>query len=85
MVAKKYLTEQELLRYLKAAFDLQTIPNPLMKIKNAPTKTKICQVFYTYYKNMAGKPYRQQRSYAALLGDYFAGFDTDTVSSNLSK
>ena len=85
LVKKGYLTEQELNEYLKAAFELKTIPETLFKIKNAPKKAAIEAVFYTYYKNIAGKIHGTQRQYAALLGDYFEGYKTTTVSSNFSK
>lgn len=85
LVAKKYLTEQELLKYLRAAFEFEIVPENLFKIKNAPTKKKIYEVFYTYYINVAGKPYGKQKRYAALLGNYFEGYNTETVSSNFSK
>ena len=38
-----------------------------------------------YYKNVAGKIHGKQNQYAALLGDYFEGYKTTTVSSNFSK
>jgi hypothetical protein len=85
LVEKKYLTEQELNEYLKAAFELKTKPETLFKIKDAPKKSTIEAVFYNYYKNVAGKPHGKQNQYAALLGDYFEGYKTKTVSSNFSK
>lgn len=85
LVKKGYLTEQELNEYLKAAFELKTIPKTLFKIKDAPKKATIEAVFYTYYKNVAGKVHGKQNSYAALLGDYFEGYKTATISSNFSK
>jgi hypothetical protein len=85
LVDKKYLTEQELNDYLKTAFELKTIPETLFKIKDAPKKGTIEAVFYTYYKNVAGKNHGKQKQYAALLGDYFEGYKTDNVSSNFSK
>jgi len=85
LVEKGYLTEQELNEYLKAAFELKKIPETLFKIKDAPTKATIEAVFYTYYKNVAGKVHRKQPQYAALLGNYFEGYRTETVSSNFSK
>ena len=85
LVEKGYLTEQELNEYLKAAFELKTIPETLFKIKDAPNKAAIEAVFYTYYKNVAGKIHGTQNQYAALLGDYFEGYKTTTVSSNFSK
>lgn len=85
LVEKGYLAEQELNEYLKAAFELKTIPKTLFKIKDAPNKAAIEAVFYTYYKNVAGKTHGKQKQYAALLGDYFEGYKTATVSSNFSK
>jgi hypothetical protein len=85
LVEKGYLTEQELNEYLKAAFELKTIPETLFKIKDAPNKAAIEAVFYRYYKNVAGKMHGKQKKYAALLGDYFESYKTTTVSSNFSK
>jgi hypothetical protein len=85
LVEKGYLTEQELNEFLKVAFELKTIPEKLFKIKDAPNKATIESVFYKYYKNVAGKIHGKQNQYAALLGDYFEGYKTTTVSSNFSK
>ena len=85
LVEKQYLTEQELNDYLKAAFELKTIPETLFTIKDAPTKAAIEAVFYRYYKNVAGKVHGKQKQYAALLGNYFEGYKTTTVSTNFSK
>ena len=85
LVEKGYLTEQELNEYLKAAFELKKTPETLFKIKDAPNKAAIEAVFYKYYKNVAGKIHGKQTQYAALLGNYFEGYKTTTVSSNFSK
>ncbi len=85
LVEKGYLTEEELMQYLKAAFELLTVPEILFKIKDAPRKSAIEAVFYKYYKNVAGKIHGKQSQYAALLGNYFEGYKTNTVSSNFSK
>jgi hypothetical protein len=85
LVEKQYLTEQELNEYLKAAFELKTIPETLFTIKDAPNKAAIEAVFYKYYKNVAGKVHGKQKQYAALLGDYFEGYKTTSVSTNFSK
>ena len=85
LVEKGYLTEQELNEYLKAAFELKTPTERLFKIKDAPNKSTIEAVFYKYYKNVAGKIHGKQTQYAALLGEYFEGYKTITVSSNFSK
>ena len=71
LVDKHYLTEQELNNYLKAAFELKTIPETRFKLKHTPTKQKIYTVFYTYYKDISPKIQGSQEEYAALLGDYF--------------
>ncbi len=85
LVDKGYLTEQELNDYLKAAFEFKTSPETLFKIKDAPTKATIEAVFYKYYKNVSGKIHGKQSKYAALLGDYFEGYNTATLRSNFSK
>ena len=85
LVDKQYLTEQELIQFLKAAFELKKEPETLFKIKDAPNKAAIEAVFYRYYKNVAGKIHGKQNQYAALLGNYFEGYKTTTVSSNFSK
>jgi len=85
LVDKGYLKEQELNDYLKAAFELKTIPETLFKINNAPKKQSIEAVFYNYYKNIAGKIHGKQNDYAALLGNYFEGYKTLTVITNFSK
>jgi hypothetical protein len=81
---KKYLTEEELTIYLKAAFELQKPPKKLFKIKNMRTKQAIIKVFYQYFK-LAAPSQGKQKQYAALLGDYFEGFRTENVSTNFSK
>jgi len=85
LVDSGYLTKQDLDEYLKAAFELKTIPEPLFKIKDAPSKATIEAVFYKFYKNVAGKIHGRKNQYAALLGDYFEGYNTKTVGSNFSK
>ena len=85
LVEKNHLTDLELLGYLSIAFDKQAIPEKLFRFKHSPTKQKIMKVFYGYYKDVAGKPHGKQKKYAALLGDYFKGYNTDSVSSNFNK
>ena len=85
LVDKKFLTEQELNEYLKYAFEIKEVPIIRFRIKNARTKSVIVAVFYYYFKNVAGVTHGTQRKYAALLGDYFEGYKTSTVSSNFSK
>lgn len=84
-VKAKHLTESELIAYLRCAFDEQKRPEQLLKLHNPPTKQKVMKVFYDYYKNVAGKPHGKQKKYAALLGNYFEGYTTDSVSTNFNK
>jgi hypothetical protein len=85
LVDKKYLTEDELNQYLKAAFELKTIPETLFKFKYAPRKEKIYEVFYTYYLTIAGKPHNKQTQYVELLGNFFIGFNNNTIRTNWAK
>ncbi len=85
LVDKNYLTEQELFKYMTAAFEAKSIPHILFKINDAPKKQNIMKVFYEYYKKIAGKPHGKQKKYASLLGNYFQGYNTENVSSNWSK
>lgn len=85
LVDKEYLTEAELVRYLKAAFEDKQVPKPLFNFTNSPKKDRIRLVFYKYYTDVAGKLHGKQQKYAALLGDYFLGYKTPTVASNFSK
>jgi hypothetical protein len=85
LVEKGYLTEEELKQYLKAAFDLKTIPEKLFKLKHTPTKQKIYTVFYVYYKDVSDKKHERQREYAALLGEYFEGYDTKIIQTNWAR
>jgi len=85
LVEKGYLTEQELNEYLKAAFELKTIPETLFKLKHTPTKQKIYTVFYVYYKDISQKKHERQKEYAALLGDYFEGFRTEIIQTNWAR
>ena len=85
LVEKGYLTEQELNAYLKAAFELQTKPEALFKLKHTPTKQKIYTVFYIYYKDVSQKKHARQKEYAALLGDFFEGYNTEIIQTNWAR
>lgn len=85
LVDKGYLSENDLLSFLNAAFDKQIPPPVLFTLQDFNTKQKIIRVFGDYYKKKAGKPYGKQKQYAGLLGKYFIGYKTENVSSNFSK
>jgi len=85
LVDKKYLTKEELNEYLKAAFELEEAPEKRFKMKNASTKYQVMRVFYAYYTNIAGKPHRKAKNYAALLGEYFEGYETENVRTNFNN
>lgn len=85
LVDKGYFTEPELNKYLIVAFEIGTFPEVRFKLKNVRNKKNIEAVFYNYYRNVAGKIHGTQKNYAALLGEYFEGYKTTTVSSNFAK
>lgn len=85
LVDKGYFTEPELNKYLIVAFEIGTFPEVRFKLKNVRNKKIIEAVFYNYYRNVAGKIHGTQKNYAALLGEYFEGYKTSTVSSNFAK
>ncbi len=85
LVQKKYLTDNQLLTYIDYAFHRMEQPaNKFWFLKTKP-KSAIIRIFYRYFAEIANKPYTKQKNYAALLGDYFEGFDTLNVSSNFSR
>ena len=85
LVDAKMLTLVELEKYLKAAFEDKKPPQELFTLKDLNKKGDVNKVFYLYYKTVAGKPHGRQKEYSELLGEYFIGFKTSTVSSNFSK
>jgi hypothetical protein len=85
LVDRKYLTEENLLAYLKAAFDRKHVPKNRFTLSGTKSKQKVHNVFAEYYKTIAGKPMGKQKEYAGLLGNYFTGYKTATVSSNFSR
>ena len=84
LVEKGYLTEKELDDYLKTAFELQTTPETIFKLKNIKTREKIYTVFYKYFKQ-SGAIQNTQTRYVELLSNYFIGFNTKTIKSNWSR
>ncbi len=84
-VKSRHFTESELIEYVYCAFDKMKVPDTLFILKNTPTKQKVMKVFYSYYKDVAGKPHGKQKKYASLLGAYFQGYNTEGVSSNFNK
>jgi hypothetical protein len=85
LVDKGYIIEQELYEYLKAAFELKTIPETLFKLIHKPANEKIYTLFYTYYNEISGKPHKLQTQYAELLGNYFQGFKTEVIKTNWTR
>jgi len=85
LVNSNYLSEEELRDYLKTAFEKRETPKSKFSFRNIPSKDKVMKVFYSFYKDIAGKPHGRQKDYAGLLGEYFQGFKTSTISTNFSK
>lgn len=85
LVIKNYLTQSELNEYIMYAFEKCEKPTQSFQFSNSPTKAKIIKVFYKFFKDISGSPHRNQKKYAALLGEYFLGYKTANVSTNFSK
>lgn len=85
LVKKKMLTETELNEFLTSAFQENTPQKKRFKLKNVPTKGKVTNIFYGYFKDLAQKPHGKQEQYASLLGEYFEGYKTSTIKTNFSK
>lgn len=81
LVDKKRLSEDDLMKYLKQAFDEQEPPKKKLKMKYN-TKQEITRVFYNYYK--IEKLYGQQQKYVDLLRLYFESFE-NTTTNNFNK
>lgn len=82
LVDKKYLSDEELINYISAAFDKKEPPKDLFKFTGIKTKQGIYEIFYDYYKDIAGKPHRKSKQYAKLLGEYFEGYKTENIVTN---
>lgn len=85
LVAKNYLSNEELDIYLKQAFDDKTLSGPKFSFTNEPARKVMIKIFYLYYKDIAGKPYGRINDYIRLLGDYFVGFDSQKLRTNFSR
>ena len=85
LVKTKYIDERTLKSYLTLAFQDLREPQQKFIINNKSTNKKVQQVFYNYYKDIAGKPYGKQPNYIKLLGNYFVGFNTEKLKTNFSK
>lgn len=85
LVARKFMIKESLHEYLIQAFENKKLSSSKFSISNKPVDTVIRKIFYDYYKVLAGKPYGKQFNYVRLLGDYFAGFDSDSLKTNFSK
>lgn len=85
LVDKKYLTEIELNKYLKQAFELRTAPKQKYNFKNIDSIENIVHVFYKYYKDVTTEStYGRQSDYFNLLKNYFDGFERIHIN-NFSK
>lgn len=85
LVDKKFLSDVDLLRYLRAAFQDQKKPIKRFHFSGGNPKKAITAIFYTYYNEIAGKSHGNQYKYIELLGEYFEGYSTKTLKTNFSK
>jgi hypothetical protein len=84
LVESKMISETNLQMYLKAAFEHNTPAAKRFTLK-VDTKGKAIDVFYTYFKVIAGKPKGEKEDYVKLIGEYFEGYETSAIMSNFSK
>lgn len=85
LVNKNYLSEKELHDFIKLAFELKEKPKIRLCLSNIKIKGDIHNVFYRYYKDIAGCPPSRQNEYVGLLGNYFEGYNVSTLKTNWSK
>jgi hypothetical protein len=85
LVETKHISETDLFLFLDLAFDKMKVPKQKISFEHLNTQKKIINVFYEYYKIVAGKPYGKQEKYINLLCDYFIGFEYDKIKTNFAK
>jgi len=81
LVDKKYLDGDQLAKFFISAFQEMKPPKKKFTFANIKAREKISRLFFDFYV-LSGRPYGQKRKYAALLGEYFTGFNTNTIYKN---
>jgi hypothetical protein len=82
---KPYADELVINEFLSLAFEKCEPPKEKLSFTNLNyNKKKIMNVFNTFY-NACGKTQSNATKYAELLGNYFTGFETETVRTNWAK
>jgi hypothetical protein len=84
LVETKYISEKDLILFLKLAFDKMEVPKQKISFARLNTQKGIIKIFYYYYKTIAGKPHGKQKKYLDLLCNYFNGFENFNIK-NFSK
>lgn len=84
LVDKNHLSKEDLEKYLLLAFQNKEIPEKKFKLSNINIGNTR-KIFYTYYKDIAGKPHSNEFTYAELLGNYFERFTTKKVFDNFAR
>ena len=85
VVESKYITVDTFKLFLKNAFEKNIPPKNKLQIICPNERKKVRMVFYKYYTDIAQKPPRKQLEYVKLLGEYFEGFNTESLRTNFSK
>ena len=85
LVETKYISENDLILFLKLAFDKMEVPQQKISFARFNTQRGIIKIFYNNYKIIAGKPHGKQERYIKLLSDYFISFDYEKIKTNFSK
>lgn len=87
LVKTTFLSDKQLKEYLKVAFEQPQAPKKKFTFQNDPLKSKMNNVFYRYYTEVAGRGHRKKyrKDCAELLGEYFTGYTTKKVLDNFNK
>lgn len=82
---RPYTDETTIKKFLYSAFQLCKAPEQKFSFHDVNNKKKkIRRVFNNFY-NDCGKIQSEATKYAGILGDYFAGFETQNVRTNWTK
>ena len=84
LVNKKYLSKENLEKYLVLAFQEKKQPMEKFSLENINIGTSR-EIFYRYYVEIAEKPHTLESEYAKLLGNYFKRFTTKKVLNNFAR
>jgi hypothetical protein len=77
LLVKGIINKNDLIEYLKYAFEYGLVPPERYKLERISTKGKIGDIFYRYYKDLARAGNGKKNEYIRLMTDYFVGFSEE--------